>query len=107
MKFCVVLQASGIKKTAFKNFKKIYKNYTSLSFLIENIKKSKNNLVVATTNKTQDNKLVSWCKKNKIIYFRGLENNVFERQKYYKKFKIENVIRHSDCPYRFSITQKK
>ena len=101
MKFCVVLQARlGSKRLPSKILKKIYKNYTSLSFLIENIKKSKNNLVVATTNKTQDNKLVSWCKKNKISYFRGSENNVFERYKNTtKKFKIENVIRlTSDCP---------
>ena len=101
MKFCIVLQARlGSKRFPSKILKKIYKNHSSLSFLVNNIKRSKNNLVVATTDKIKDNKIVSWCRKKKIRYFRGSENNVFERyKKTAKKFKIKNIIRlTSDCP---------
>ncbi len=101
MKFCVVLQARlGSKRLPSKILKKIYKNHSSLSFLVNNIKNSNNNIVVATTLKTKDNKIIHWCKKNKINYFRGSENNVFERyEKTSKKYKIKNVIRlTSDCP---------
>lgn len=101
MKFCVVLQARlGSTRLPSKILKKIYKNQSSLSFLTNNIKRSKNNLVVATTNRIKDNKIVNWCKKEKINYFRGSEKNVFERyKKTVKKFQIKNVIRlTSDCP---------
>lgn len=101
MKFCVILQARlGSKRFPSKILKKIYKNQSSISFLTNNIKRSKNNLVVATTNNIKDNKIVNWCKKNKIDCFRGSEENVFDRyKKTVKKFKIKNIIRlTSDCP---------
>lgn len=101
MKFCIILQARlGSKRLPSKILKKIYKNQSSISFLTNNIKRSKNNLVVATTNNIKDDKIVNWCKKNKIDCFRGSEANVFDRyKKTVKKFKIKNVIRlTSDCP---------
>tara|TARA_B110000003_G_C16587460_1_gene510429 strand:+ start:483 stop:926 length:444 start_codon:yes stop_codon:yes gene_type:complete len=79
-----------------------YKNLTPLSILIERLKRSKhlNKIIIATTEKKSDNKIVKFCKKNKIFFFRGDENNVLKR--YYlaaKKFKVKRIIRiTSDCP---------
>lgn len=49
--------------------------------IINRLKYCKNvdNIVLATTNNEVDDKLVSWCKKNNILCFRGDENNVLKR----------------------------
>ncbi len=101
MKFCIILQARlGSKRFPGKIIKKITNDHNSLSFLISKIKQSKNNLIVATTKKPIDNEIVKICKKNNVFFFRGSENNVYERyRKASKKFKIKNIIRlTSDCP---------
>ena len=101
MKFCIVIQARiGSKRFPGKILKTIYKEYNSLTFLISLIKRSNYELVVTTTKSSIDNKIVNICKKNNVNYFRGSENNVYERYKQTaKKFNIENVIRiTSDCP---------
>ena len=48
-----------------------YKNLTPLSILIERLKRSKhlNKIIIATTEKKSDNKIVKFCKKNKIFFF--------------------------------------
>ena len=91
MKFCIVIQARlGSKRFPAKILKKIYKNYNSLTFLINLIRKTDYELVVTTTNSSIDNKIVNICKKKNINYFRGSENNVYERYKQTaKKFNIE------------------
>lgn len=51
-------------------------------------------LVIITSDHSRDDQLVSWCKKNKIEYFRGSEMNVLER--YFsaaKKYNAKNIIR--------------
>ena len=101
MEFCIILQARlGSKRFPEKIIKKIYKKETSLSFIIKRVKKFNFNLIVATTISKKDDKIVNICKKNNINYFRGSENNVFERyNKAAKKYKIKNIIRlTSDCP---------
>ena len=101
MKFCIVIQARlGSKRFPAKILKTIYKNYNSLTFLINLIRKTDYELVVTTTKSSIDNKIVNICKKKNINYFRGSENNVYERYKQTaKKFNIENIIRiTSDCP---------
>ena len=101
MKFCIVLQARvGSTRFPGKILKNIYNNYNSLSFLINLIKKTNYNLVVATTKSPNDNKIVNICKKNNTYYFRGSENDVYQRYKLTaKKFNIDNIIRiTSDCP---------
>ena len=80
-----------------------YKDLTPLSILIKRLKKSKylKRIIIATTKKRIDNKIVKFCIKNKIFFFRGDENNVLKR--YYltaKKFKVKRIIRiTSDCPF--------
>jgi spore coat polysaccharide biosynthesis protein SpsF (cytidylyltransferase family) len=101
MKFCIILQAR-LGSTRFPNkiLKKIYKKETTLSFLIKRLKKEKFNLIVATTKKRRDNKIIKICKKLKTQYFRGSENNVYKRfSNCSNKYKIQNIIRlTSDCP---------
>ena len=58
-----------------------YKNLTPLSILIKRLKKSKHlkRIIIATTKKKSDNRIVKFCKENKIFFFRGDENNVLKR----------------------------
>ena len=101
MEFCIVIQARlGSKRFPAKILKTIYKNYNSLTFLINLVRKTDYELVVTTTKSSVDNKIVNICKKKNINYFRGSENNVYERYKQTaKKYNIDNIIRiTSDCP---------
>jgi len=54
---------------------------TVLDILIQRIKKSKNinNIILATSKKRSNSKIIQIAKKNKIFFFRGSENNVLER----------------------------
>lgn len=73
-----------------------------LNILIDRLKKAKyvEDIIIATTKKKSDEKIVNFCKKKNIKYFRGPENNVALR--YFlaaSKYKIKNIIRiTSDCP---------
>jgi spore coat polysaccharide biosynthesis protein SpsF len=101
MEFCIILQARlGSKRLPKKILKKIYNKESSLSYIIKRTKKFNFNLVVATTKSKKDDKIISVCKENNINFFRGSENNVFERyKKAAKLYKIKNIIRlTSDCP---------
>jgi len=79
-----------------------YKKVTPLNILIKRLKKSKyiDDIFIATTRDEVDKKIVDFCKKNFLKYFRGSTNNVLSRYHYTaKKFRIENIIRiTSDCP---------
>ena len=70
--------------------------------MINRLRKSKkiDEIFIATTKREEDKKIVSFCKKNSIRYFRGAANNVLSRYYYTsKKFNISNIIRiTSDCP---------
>mgnify|MGYP001271036197 CR=1 FL=1 len=51
-------------------------------------------IYILTTKLKADDKIISFCKKNKIKYFRGDNNNVLKRYaSFLKKFKFKNVIR--------------
>ncbi len=75
---------------------------TFLKHLIERINKVSKikNIVVATTVNKQDIEIVKFCKKNKIKYFRGSEENVMERViAAAKKHKIDVIVEITgDCP---------
>ena len=99
----IVIQARlGSKRFPKKILFKVNKKETVLEYLIERLKFSKEfkKLIVITTKKKIDNKIVKICKKKNISIFRGSENDVLDR--YYKcakKFKIKNIVRiTSDCP---------
>ena len=73
-----------------------------LEILIRRLKIVKNldNIIVACSKNHDDNKIISLCKKLKIDYYVGSEDNVIKRYldaaKYYK---ITNIVRiTSDCP---------
>lgn len=79
-----------------------HKNLSILDILINRLKNARfiNKIVIATTKKKKDVKIVNYCKRNNIKYFRGSEFDVLSRYYYAaKKYKIENIIRiTSDCP---------
>tara|TARA_X000000950_G_scaffold41682_1_gene45708 strand:+ start:15415 stop:16155 length:741 start_codon:yes stop_codon:yes gene_type:complete len=73
-----------------------------LFFLIERLKRVnyKDRIIIACSNNELDNSIINFCKKEKILFFRGSEDNVLQRfyqaSKYYK---IKNIVRiTSDCP---------
>ncbi|MCK5293371.1 MAG: glycosyltransferase family protein [Arcobacteraceae bacterium] len=52
-----------------------------LEIMINRIKKSKfiNNIIIATTTNKEDDEIIFWCDKHKIDYYRGNENNIYQR----------------------------
>lgn len=78
------------------------KGKTVLNHVVDRVKKSKyiDEVIVATTDLEQDDKIVDECNKIGCKYFRGSESNVLSR--YYlcaKENKADIVIRiTSDCP---------
>lgn len=83
---------------------KEYKGISPLKVLIERLIYTKfniNDIIIATTTKEVDRKIINFSKKYKINFFTGDENDVLGR--FYKtavKFKIQNIIRiTSDCPF--------
>ena len=97
-----IIARLGSKRFPKKILSKVNEKETVLEYLIERLKFSKEfkKLIVITTKKKIDNKIVKICKKKNISIFRGSENDVLDR--YYKcakKFKIKNIVRiTSDCP---------
>ena len=77
-----------------KQLKKIG-NEPILKILVNRLKKSKNirNIVICTTNKKTDDPLVSFLKKEKILYYRGSEKDVLKRMLgAAKKFDTDIII---------------
>ncbi len=75
---------------------KLLNGYPIIEYISERVKQIKADceLIIATTDKKQDDPIEYFAKKNNISYFRGSEDNVLER--YYltaKKFNINNIIR--------------
>ena len=73
-----------------------------IDYMIERLKHSEfiDQIVIATTDSSLDQKIVSWCKQSKVTCFKGDEDDVLKR--YYqcaKQFDASIVIRMtSDCP---------
>jgi spore coat polysaccharide biosynthesis protein SpsF len=69
---------------------------TVLQNIIVRLKKSKSlkKIIISTSNKKSDDPIVRFCKKNKILVFKGSLNNVFNRIKMTsKKFKLNYFLR--------------
>ena len=103
MQFAIIIQARlGSKRLPGKVLKE-FKGYNILNVLISRLRKSKNvkNIIIATTKYNKDNKIIEFCKKNSVNFFRGDEKDVLGR--FYKaatKYKVKNIIRiTSDCPF--------
>ena len=102
METAIILQARlGSKRFPSKVLKKI-NGKTILEYVINRLKKTKlsNNIIVATTNREEDKKIIKVAKKTNCHTFRGSTNNVLNR--YYKAavhYKVKNIVRiTSDCP---------
>ena len=92
---CIIQARMNSKRLPGKVLKKIL-NKEILKLLIERLKKSRkiSNIIVATSNKKSDTKIVNFCKKNRVKYFRGsLQNVTFRFLEILKKKKILYFLR--------------
>ena len=102
MSIAIIIQAHMSSKRLPGKVMLKYKNYNLLSLLLKRLKNGAKikKIIIATTKNPRDVKIVNFCKKNKILFYRGSENDVLSR--YYetaKKFKIKTIVRiTSDCP---------
>ncbi len=75
---------------------KIYDNQTISEIIVNKLKNNgcKKQIVVATTKRKSDKKIINFCKKNKIKYFLGSHENVFQRTvQCIKKYKFQYFVR--------------
>lgn len=74
----------------------------NLEIMVDRVKKSKliDNIIIATTTNKEDDIIVSWCEDNNIDYFRGSEDNVYDRVlKTHIKYKSDIIVELTgDCP---------
>lgn len=74
----------------------------NLEIMIHRIQqvKSINSIIVSTTVNKEDDEIVAWCTKNNVDYFRGSENNVYDRVlQTHEKFKSDVIVELTgDCP---------
>lgn len=103
MKVVIVVQArTGSKRFPEKVLKKIF-NIPIVLLILKRLSFSKevSAIILATSKKKGDNKLIELVKKNKYLFYRGSEKNVLSR--YYnvgKKFNADYVVRvTADCPF--------
>lgn len=98
---CIVQARLSSKRLPGKVIKNIF-NIPILLFLIKRLKKAKNisDIIVATSNTKDDEKIINLCKKNKIKFFKGHLLNVASRyENILKKKKIKCFLRISaDSP---------
>ena len=98
---CIIQARSGSTRFKEKILSQIKKK-TLLEILIERLKKSKkiDQIVIATTKKKDDIKIIKIAKKKNVSFFRGSEKNVLKRYiDCAVKFKATIIVRiTSDCP---------
>jgi len=102
MDTAIIVQARlGSKRLPGKVIKKI-NGKTILEYIIKRLKKTKlsKNIIIATTKREEDQKIIKVSKKTNCHSFRGSTNNVLNR--YYKAaqyYKVKNIVRVcSDSP---------
>ena len=77
----IIIEArTGSTRFPNKVIKKIG-NLTLLDYLIDRVKYQNQikKIIIATTKKKKDNKIIKIAKKNKINFFRGSENDLIDR----------------------------
>ncbi len=98
---CIIQARTGSTRLPEKVLKKIH-NKAILSHVIERVRKASkiDNIVIATTEKEQDKKIVELCLQENVLFFRGSEEDVLARYYYAAiQHNAEIVIRvTSDCP---------
>ncbi|KHF39884.1 cytidylyltransferase domain-containing protein [Halalkalibacter okhensis] len=102
MKIVAIIQARmGSTRLPGKILKKVM-GKTLLEYQLERVRRAKqiDEIIIATTEKKEDDVIVQICNQNSIRCFRGSEENVLER--YYKaglKYHADLIVRlTSDCP---------
>lgn len=110
---CIIFARSNSKRLNKKILQKI-ENIPLVLIVYLRAKKvfSQKKIVIATSKNKSDDHLVQICKKNKINYFRGNLNDVYERSiKCCEKFKFDSFMRVcSDRPffyYELALKMKK
>ena len=92
----IVIQARlSSRRLPSKVLKKVF-DKSLIEYQIERLKKSRynNNIIISTSNKESDDKLVYFCKNNNLKFYRGNLNNVSLRiSKTIKKFNLKSFIR--------------
>jgi len=80
---------------------KLINGKPALEIMVNRVKKAKlaNDIIIATTINKKDDEIVDWCKINNLNYFRGSENNVYERVvKAHQKFNTDVIVELTgDC----------
>jgi len=101
-KICAIIQARMGSKRLSGKVMKMINNEPMLEHVIKQVKFSKlvKKIVVATTNLREDDVIFRYCKKNKILCFRGSTHDLLDR--YYKcakKYHCDPIVRiASDSP---------
>ena len=98
----LIYARSSSKRFPNKVLKKIYLNKCLLEIIILRLKKYLNYKIFVCTSKLKsDDRIVNICKKNKVNFFRGELNNVFQRTRdCIKKNKIDSFVRiNADRPF--------
>ena len=89
---CIIQARAGSKRLPGKVLKKIGGD-SILKRIIKTVKKIDkiSQIIIATTNKKEDNQIINICKKNKVKYFRGSNNDVASR--------FYMILDKIDCDY--------
>ncbi len=98
----LIFARSNSKRLPGKVLKEIYLGKNLLEVIILRLKKFlRLNIIVCTSKSKVDNKIVKICKKNKVKYFRGEQNNVFKRTvDCLKRYNLKSFIRiNADRPF--------
>jgi spore coat polysaccharide biosynthesis protein SpsF len=98
---CIIQARMGSSRLPGKIFLEVNKT-PLLQYLVDRVKKINNinRIIISTSTKVEDKKIVRFAKNNKIDYFQGNEKNVLDRiYKTAKFFKSSNILFiTSDCP---------
>ena len=92
----IIYARTGSKRFPNKVITNLYQSKKLLEIILEKLKASEfsENIIVATTNKKRDKKIINICKSYSVKFFTGSENNVFLRtKKCIKKFKLDYFAR--------------
>lgn len=102
MEYAVIMQARTNSSRLKGKVLRELKGKTILEHDIERINQAKevDGIIIATTERVEDEQIVAVAKKCGVEYFRGSENDVLSRYYYAaKQFQVKHIIRiTSDCP---------
>ena len=80
---------------------KLINGKPALEIMVNRVRQAKlvNKIIIATTTNCEDDAIVEWCKMNNVNYFRGSENNDYERVlKAHQKFNTDIIVELTgDC----------